>query len=234
MLRALALRALALCCATMAVSGPSAAADDPPPQLHGLPLLLAEDFEQGADRWEPLDPAGWRIEQVDGNHVYSQFRKQSNYKPPHRSPFNLALLRDVVVGDFVLLAKVRSTIPDYNHRDACLAFGFQDAAHFYYVHLGKRADDHANQIFIVDDAPRTKISTKTTEGTPWDDNWHQVKIVRRVKDGTIAVYFDDMDTPVMTATSDRFTWGRIGIGTFDDTSQWDDVRLYGVRVRGEK
>ena len=51
------------------------------------------------------------------------------------------------------------------------------------AHLGKKTDDHANQIFIVNAAPRQKISTTTTPGTNWDDAWHHVKIVRRVADG---------------------------------------------------
>jgi hypothetical protein len=195
-----------------------------------LPLAASENFEQGADRWAPTDPKAWKVDQIDGNHVYSQFNKTSDYKPPHRSPFNISLLKDVYVGDFVLTARVKSTHEDYPHRDACLVFGWQDPAHFYYVHFGKRADDHANQIFIVNDAPRTKISVTSTEGTNWSDDWHQVKVVRRVEDGVIEVYFDDMQRPVMTAKDNTFAWGGIGVGSFDDTSQWDDVKLYGRKV----
>ena len=51
----------------------------------------------------------------------------------------------------------------------CVFFGYQDDSHLYYVHLGKKTDDHANQVFIVNEAPRTKISTKTTDGIPWLD-----------------------------------------------------------------
>jgi hypothetical protein len=130
----------------------------------------------------------------------------------------------------VLEARLQSTVKDYGHRDMCLFFGYRDPAHFYYVHLGKQTDDHANQIFIVNDAPRKKISTKTSPGTNWDDAWHQVKIVRRTADGAIEVYFDDMKTPVMTATDKTFTSGRIGVGSFDDTGNWDDVTLSGTRV----
>ena len=194
-----------------------------------LPLLLNEDFEAGADRWEPTDPKAWKI--VDGptGKAYGQFQK-SAYKPPHRSPLNISLLKDVVVSDFVLETRVQSTIKDYGHRDMCLFFGYQGPARFYYVHLGKKTDDHANQIFIVNDAPRTKISTKTTEGTPWTDGWHTVRIVRKVADGTIEVYFDDMKTPAMTASDKTFAWGRVGLGSFDDTGNWDDVRLRGLKA----
>jgi hypothetical protein len=147
-----------------------------------------------------------------------------------REQLNIALLKDIAVGDFILEARLQSTVKDYGHRDMCLFFGYQDPAHFYYVHFGKQTDDHANQIFIVNGADRKKISTKTTLGTNWNDEWHQVKIVRRVSDGTIEIYFDDMTTPVMTATDKTFAWGRIGIGSFDDTGNWDDLKLRGVRV----
>lgn len=199
-----------------------------------LPVLLNEDFEKGADRWEPADPKQWKVAETPEGKVFSQFVKGGAHKPPHRSPFNIALLKEFTVGDFVLETKCQSTIKDYNHRDMCVIFGYQDPAHFYYVHFGKKTDDHANQIFIVNAADRKKISTRTSEGTPWTDAWHRVKVVRSAAEGTISVYFDDMKTPVMTAADKTFAWGRIGIGTFDDTGNWDEVKLSGTRVEPPK
>jgi hypothetical protein len=194
-----------------------------------LPELFREDFERGADRWEPTDPKAWKLLKTERGQVYCQFQ-QSDFKPPFRSPFNFALLKDITVSDFVLEAKVQSTFKDYPHRDMVVVFCYQDPAHFYYVHLGKKADDHANQIFIVNGAPRVKISTKTTPGTNWTDGWHHVKVVRRVADGTIEIYFDDMKTPIMTAVDKTFQWGRVGVGSFDDTGNWDDIVLRGRKV----
>jgi hypothetical protein len=202
-------------------------------QAEELPVVFQEDFEHGADRWEPMDAKQWSVKKTDAGQVFSQHEKKSTYKPPHRSPTNVALLKDVSVGDLELTAKVRSTHPDYGHRDAVVVFGYQDPSHFYYVHLGKQADDHANQIFIVNDAPRTKISLTSTSGTNWTDDWHTVKVARKVADGTIAIYFDDMEKPVMTAKDDTFKWGRIGVGTFDDTSDWDDVVVRGTKATGK-
>ena len=129
----------------------------------------------------------------------------------------------------MLEAKLQSTAADVPHRDMCLFFGYQDPAHLYYVHMAKAVDDHANQIFIVNGADRVKISKTTTKGTPWDDNWHNVKIVRKVEPGLIEIYFDDMKTPVMTAQDKTFTWGRVGIGSFDDTGNWSEVKVWGKK-----
>jgi hypothetical protein len=58
-----------------------------------------------------------------------------------------------------------------------------------------------------------------------------VKIVRRVNDGTIEIYFDDMRKPVMTAVDKTFKHGQVGIGSFDDNGNWDDLKLFGNVVK---
>jgi streptogramin lyase len=199
------------------------------PDAPRLPLVTHEDFSHGTEAWQPTDPKAWKIINTEHGKAYSLFQ-QSKYEPLYRSPFNFALRKDVRVGDFILKARVQSTVPDYPHRDMCVIFGYQDPAHFYYVHLGKKTDEHANQIFIVNGAPRTKISTRTTPGTDWDDGWHEVKVVRRVGDGAIEVYFDDMRRPIMMATDKQFTWGQVGLGSFDDTGNWSDVFLHGLQI----
>jgi hypothetical protein len=224
------MRRLPLAALALAVSLPALAQDKDAPKL---PLVFEDDFGKGAGRWQPTDADAWKVIDTKKGMAYSQF-KQSKYKPPHRSPLNFALVKDLLLEDFVLEADVQSTARDYGHRDMCLFFGYRDADHFYYAHLAKQTDDHANQIFIVNGADRKKISTKTTPGTPWDDRWHHVKLVRTVKDGAIAVYFDDMITPVMTATDRTFTWGQVGVGSFDDTGNWANVKVHGVKVERPK
>ena len=199
-----------------------------------LPLVCADDFEKGAGNWQPTDAKAWRIAETERGKVYNQF-KNSDYKPPHRSPYNIALLKDVSVGDFVLTVKVQSTNGGAgNHQDMCLFFNYQDPAHFYYVHLGKRPDPHSSQIMIVNDAPRAMITKSKSPGIPWDEKWHDVKIVRRTADGAIEIYFDDMKKPVMTAVDKTFNWGQVGLGSFDDNGNWDDFKLRGVKAAAGK
>ena len=143
---------------------PTVAVDE---SLSGRTLLFHTDFEdQSIDRFEPTDATAWTLSEQGGNHFISLTKKRSKYEPPVRSPYNRALIKDLKVDSFVLDVRLQSTIPDYNHRDLCLFFGYQDPAHFYYVHLGKKADPHANQIFIVNDAERTMITEKKSPGTP--------------------------------------------------------------------
>jgi hypothetical protein len=205
-----------------------------------MPLLLDENFSAGADRWAPASPEGWKLIDIDGGKAFSEFKNVDiGKKLPHRSPWNVALLKDINVGDFALEVKVRETAHEYPHRDSVLFFGYQDPSHFYYVHFAPvTGDKNADQIFIVNDADRKKITDPEHEslGVHWGEptDWHRLKVVRKVEDGLVEAYFDDMEKPLMTAHDKNFTWGRIGIGTFDDTADFAEVKLWGNKVTPPK
>ncbi len=199
-----------------------------------LPLLLTEDFEKGSTRWQAtdaeMDKCVWSVQEEDGNH-FLRVAGKSSYQPPHRSPHSICWLAGTSVADFDLKVSVQNTRPDAGpHRDLCLFWGEQDAGHFYYVHLGARPDPHSCQIFIVNGAARKAITENEPKGTLWKDGWHTVRIRRRVNDGLMEVYFDDMETPCMVAHDRTFLSGRIGLGTFDDHGNFDNVELRGTRI----
>jgi hypothetical protein len=203
-------------CLVLILSGASAVAEDT--------VVFEEDFESGIDRWEVLDPATWKLSQRDGNSTFEITARESEYKPPVRSPLHIALVKDVKLGSCEIRFRVRSTKDTGNHRDCCVFFGYQDDQHFYYVHLGAKPDPHSGQIMIVKEAPRLAL-TKNENATPWDDNWHNVRLVRNVSTGEISVYFDDETKPLMSVTDKTFGEGRMGIGSFDDMNEFDDVRV---------
>ena len=47
----------------------------------------------------------------------------------------------------------------------------------------------------------------------------------RLKKGTIEVYFDDMTKPHMSVVDKTYGKGRIGIGSFDDMNDFDNIKL---------
>src|SRR5262245_19007877 len=101
-----------------------------------LPLLLDENFASGADRWQPASPEAWKLIDIDGGKAFSCTKVVDlTKKLPHRSPWDVALLKNNNVGDFVLEVKMRETAKEYAHRDAVLIFGYQDPSHFYHVHF---------------------------------------------------------------------------------------------------
>ena len=227
---------MALACVAL-FSGSATVQDDGPggfaekPEAAGdLPLVYRSDFEaDGLKGWAFTDRDAWKVEEVGGTRVLDQF-KASQYEPEVRSPLNLGLVDGLSLGAFVMDLQVHSTTRDYGHRDVCLVFGHVDPSHFYYVHLGKEADEHAHSVFAVDGSPRVSIAEERTEGTPWTDGWHHVRLVRTPEDKSILVYFDDMETPIMRASDDRFPNGRVGLGTFDDTAQFASIQIWGEKA----
>lgn len=190
-----------------------------------MPLVFTEDFEKSTERWETTDKEAWSISEDDkGNHAFGLNKQKSNYEPKVRSPHNIALIKDLQLSELAIVYRVKSTKDTGNHRDCCTFFNHQDAEHFYYVHLGARPDPASGQIMIVNNEPRRPL-TKNEKLVPWDDDWHTVKIVR--KNGNIRVYFDDMKKVHMQAKDETFGKGRVGIGSFDDMNDFDDIRVYG-------
>jgi hypothetical protein len=223
---------------TLAVASIFAAAvfaeekNEPAKENAGLPLVFHENFANGEaamKRFIFASPEAWKIDNdtVDGKeqNVLSQ-HKSVTVKTPVRSPFNQSWINDLVLSDFVMEVKLRSTKADYGHRDMCLFFAGVDASHMFYVHLGKTPDPHCHNIFLVDGKDRVAVATKINEGTPWDDKYHTVKLTRDAKG--INVYWDGQ----LFMTSDRkeLPAGKLGVGSFDDTGNFAEITIWGKKV----
>ena len=197
-------------------------------------LVYQQSFEhqESIQDFEMTDSTAWRWYSDTNQQKCLELNGKSQYQPPVRSPHNIALIKDLIVGDFILEARLSQTGKEYNHRDLCIFLGLQNPANFYYVHLATKADDHANNIFLVNDEPRHKIALKTTEGTDWGrtNSWHKIKIERKVKEGMINVFFEDMANPIMQAKDTHFSSGYIGFGSFDDTGRFDDIKIWAPKT----
>lgn len=201
-------------------------------QSAALPAGFHLTYEQSFAKSDSLkqfvftDPTAWKLTGNGGDRAL-ELVQQSKYEPAVRSPFNIALIADRQFGDFILEADLLQTGKDYGHRDMCLFFGFQNPKQFYYVHMATAADEHAHNIFIVNNEPRTKIATRTTKGIDWGrGEWHHVRLERRLVDGVIKVYFDNMDHPIMEAKNTTFGAGNIGFGSFDDTGKVRNIKIW--------
>jgi hypothetical protein len=197
-----------------------------------LRLLYEQSFQEPSSIRDFVfsDSMAWkRSSDEDGPAL--ELSAQSHYEPPVRSPVNIALLADRVFGDFRLECEVRQTGREYGHRDFCLFFGFQNPTNFYYAHVASAADDHAHNLFVVNNAPRTKIAKETTLGVNWGTNaWHKIRLERKLADGAIRVFFDDLSKPIMVAEDRTFGAGYVGFGSFDDTGRVRNIRISGPAV----
>lgn len=195
----------------------------------GYQLLYEQTFESEAalNDFVMSDPAAWKFAKDEKGGAL-ELNKQSQYKPAVRSPVNLALIANKVFTDFILEVDLLQTGKEYGHRDMCLYFGFQEPAKFYYAHIASAADDHAHNIFIVNEKPRSKIAIETTQGVNWGLGiWQKIRLERKGSDGTVKVFFNDMTKPIMIAHDTAFKSGYLGFGSFDDTGKIDNIRIWG-------
>jgi|ETNmetMinimDraft_22_1059887.scaffolds.fasta_scaffold00966_8 hypothetical protein len=221
----------------------------------GYTLQYEQNFEskKAFDGFMMTDRSAWEILKKDGSKVLA-LEGKSDYEPPHRSPYNIALIKGLTFGDFVMdvdiqqsgvkgtpIAQFMKENPDptkangYAHRDHCFFFGFQDPAHYMYIHIAKTGDNNAHNVFVVNEAPRTPITDFRTVGVDWGvEEWRKIRIVRDTAKNTVALYFDDMLTPIMIADDVPFEQGFIGFGSFDDIGWVDNIRIYAPSAKKTK
>jgi hypothetical protein len=196
------------------------------------PLLFSADFEDGkASGWTPNDPGHWRVVERDGSRVYEL--SAPGEQGTVRAPTSWSLMSGHEVSSFVFTGRMKSAAdPANDKRDLCVFFHFQDPMHFYYVHFSASSDDAHNIIGLVNGADRVKINLERPGKSVFrltDLDWHDFEVTYDAASGRIEAYLDDMKTPILTAVDKTFTHGLVGVGSFDDTGFFDDVKLHGER-----
>jgi len=191
-------------------------------------VVFDEDFNDLKIKdWRMTDPQAWKTEKMDGSGVL-HLSALSKYDPKVRSPKSILWFNEKGPDSFIFDAVVKSTEKSHAHRDVCIFFGLQDDEHFYYTHIAEVADPHAHSVFAVDGKPRKSIASRRNDGIAWGDVWHRLRVERDAQSGAIRVYFDDLENPVIEASDKRFIGGGIGIGSFDNTALFDNLRLVEV------
>lgn len=228
---------LCLLVITLPLMGCAAARADRPSHVpDGYELVYDQAFDDQASVGDFVftDPNAWKFAKDEQGNGYLELHAESKYKPKHRSPYNIGLIKVGEVGSFVLDVEMQQYGREYGHRDMCVFFGFNDPEHFYYTHMATTGDQNAHQVFIVNDAPRTPITTDRTKGVDWGQGaWRKVRVVRDAEAGTIKVFFNDMSKPVQVASDKVFTSGYVGFGSFDDVGRIDNIKLWAKSIGDE-
>jgi hypothetical protein len=194
------------------------------------PPLVIEDFEdREAQGWMPNMPENWSIVPESGSMRY-QLREPGT-QGEVRAPTSWAVLRDYDLTDFVFTGRLKCNASIENpHRDMVIIFGYQDPTHFYYVHFSASSDENHNIIGLVNGTDRVKINLEPpgeSIARLTDKEFHAFKITFTAETGDIKAYLDDMKMPILTAKDTTFSRGRVGLGSFDDTGSFDDIKLWG-------
>jgi hypothetical protein len=191
-------------------------------------LIFRDDFDSGTlNAWQMPYPEDWQIFAENGLRYLHMLRSRPPGVP--RRPLQFALLKNVRVGNFDLEVRVRRS----QGHSVLVVFNYVDTMHFYYAHLsvdrGTSVPVH-NGIFLVNDAPRRRIAGTNASPALPDFSWHTVRIVRNARSGSIKVFMDGQSHPLFSVVDHTFTCGEIGLGSFDETGDFADLRMRSTDV----
>jgi hypothetical protein len=145
-----------------------------------------------------------------------------------RRPAALAIFRTKPLERVLLTLDVRCTAPvDVIHRDLEIVFGYESPTRFYYAHLAGTTDAVHNGVFIVDNADRRRIDTRTPPPQLRDQEWHHVALERDGATGRIKIVVDHSANPAWELTDTTIRSGRVGFGSFDDTGEFRNISIIG-------
>jgi len=195
-----------------------------------LPLLIADDFKDGkAGAWMPNHPEHWQVAKEEGSFLYRLTAPGEQGEV--RAPTSWSLLKNFDVTSFVFTGRTRcNTDPSVDKRDMCIFFHFQDATHFYYVHFSASSDEAHNVIAFVNGKDRVKINREPPGRSVYrltDLKFHNFKVTHDAVTGEIKAYLDDLATPILTAADKTLDHGLVGVGSFDDTGSFAEIKLWG-------
>jgi hypothetical protein len=112
-----------------------------------------------------------------------------------------------------------------------LVFAYRDAAHFDYAHLSTDTaskQPHHNGVFHVYGGERVRISTEA--GPPSfkaSRQWYHVLLNWDGKTGEVNVNVNGRRIPALHAVDLSLGSGRVGLGSFDETAEFKNVRVTG-------
>jgi hypothetical protein len=192
----------------------------------GFPALrvaAADKLEAFGRSWSVPVASDWSIVQEDGAQVLHLHQNRGPLPGPRR-PIEFALTEMPKTGRVSLEADVMPL-----GRSLIIVFAYRDAAHFDYAHL---STDNAvtqqvhNGIFHVFGGERVRISSdRGPAAFAANNRWYHVKLTRDGESGAVSVAVNGKAVPALSAVDVSLGAGKVGLGSFDETAKFKNVRI---------
>lgn len=186
------------------------------------PLLASAETIDAFDlTWEVQQASDWSVNdevlslEVPGEPPPDLPRRPQKYALAEVGPF-----RSVTVE-----AEVRR-----HGRSLIIVYAFQDESHYNYAHLSsdpaERVNVH-NGMFHIFGGERVRMSPLDGPPSLPTEDWVPVKLVFDGETGRCFVEVDGRRNPSLEAFDLSLRWGRIGLGSFNETGSFRNVRVTG-------
>jgi hypothetical protein len=186
-------------------------------------VCAADKLTVFGHEWTVPLASDWKIEHVDGAEVLRLAEHRGPLAGPRR-PIQFALREIDSYGLLTLEADVKPL-----GGSLLIVFAYRDAAHFDYAHLsvdpGSKEPVH-NGIFHVYGGERVRISSERGPAAfSSSGRWHHVRLVHDAVNGSVGVTVDGAAVPALEAVDRSLGPGRAGVGSFDETGEFKNVKI---------
>lgn len=198
--------------------------------LAALTLFAADTLHVFNFNWTVPAAADWKVDRQSGTPVLSLLTGKEPPAAGPRRPMQFAIAETPSFTEATVEADVKPL-----GRSIMIVFAYQDAAHFDYAHLSidtAAKQPHHNGIFHVYGGERVRISSSA--GRPAfreNDHWYRVVLHYNGATGTVDVQVDGEYVPALHAVDLSLASGRVGLGSFDETGEFKNVKISGTRAR---
>ena len=185
----------------------------------------ADTIEVFGDRWTVPNRADWRITNENGTEILSLIQGREPAPGPRR-PSQFAIADTPLWAHVVMEADLRPL-----GRSLMIVFAYRDAAHFDYAHLSTDTASKQpvhNGIFHVYGGERVRISREDGPAAFAETGrWYHVRLDYDSVTGRVKVDVDGQAVPALDAVDVSLGRGHAGIGSFDETGEFKNVRISG-------
>ncbi|MGQ9633457.1 MAG: hypothetical protein ACUVXB_04355 [Bryobacteraceae bacterium] len=189
--------------------------------LSAIAAAAADTVEAFGFRWTVQNASDWSVEG-------GVLRLLVPGEPPPglpRRPQKYALAETVPFRKVTLEAEVRR-----NGRSLVLIYAWQDEAHFNYAHISSDPAEKVhvhNGIFHVFGGERVRISLLDGPPSLPTQDWTPVRLIFDGDRGRCTVEVNGKRSPSLEAVDLSLRYGRVGLGSFDETGDFRNVRIRG-------
>lgn len=189
-------------------------------------LFAGDTLEVFGHKWTVPVQSDWQISKEGGREVLRLAQHRGPLPGPRR-PIQFALLEGQPLGQ----ATVELDLKPLN-RSCIIVYAYRDEAHFNYAHLsldtGTKQPVH-NGVFHVYGGERVRISDPSgPPAFPEIGKWYHVVLRWNGRSGEVRVSVDGHDVPALHAVDLSLHEGRIGLGSFDETGEFKNVKVTGA------
>lgn len=192
-------------------------------------LLPAADTIQIFDHeWSVPNRADWEIQEEGGTPIL-HMKVGRNPLPGPRRPFQFAIAETEPFSKVTVDADIRPL-----KRSVMIVYAYRDPAHFDYAHISTDITNPVhNGVFHVYGGERVRISREGGPASfPEINRWYHVRLVQDGATGTVNVTVDGKAIPALHAVDLSLTTGKVGIGSFNETGDFKNVKITGVPAPG--